>query len=58
MLGTCWGVATKSLFTKALSCHAKDDVGAALGVLDVMNSGIGVVSPLLGGLLLVRYSSR
>jgi MFS family permease len=29
--GTCWGVAIKSLFTKALTRHASEDVGAALG---------------------------
>ena len=34
-----------------------EDVGAALGVLDVMNSGVGVVSPLLGGLLLGQVGS-
>lgn len=29
--GTCWGVAMKSLFTKALTLHARENVGAALG---------------------------
>lgn len=29
--GSCWGVAIKSLFTKALTRHASEGVGAALG---------------------------
>ena len=50
-------VATKSLLTKRLTAHAADDVGAALGVLDVQNSLVGVVAPLLGGALLGAVGS-
>ena len=34
-----------------------DDVGAALGVLDVQNSLVGVIAPLLGGALLGAVGS-
>ena len=32
----------------------KSDVGAALSVLDVLNSAVGILSPLYGGMLLGR----
>jgi MFS family permease len=40
-----------SLFSKAVP---RDHSGAALGVLDVLNSAVGIVAPMYGGLLLQR----
>ena len=43
--------ALSALFSKVVP---KEDVGAALSVLDVLNSAVGIISPLYGGLLLGR----
>lgn len=49
-----YSLAIKTLFTKRVPSV---DTGAALGLLDVLNSSIGVAAPLLGGLLLGAFGS-
>jgi hypothetical protein len=43
---TAWSIAIKTLFTKRVPAA---DTGAALGLLDVLNSACGVAAPVLGG---------
>ena len=47
-------IAIKTLFTKRVPAA---DTGAALGLLDVLNSACGVAAPVLGGVMLGAFGS-
>ena len=55
MLGTLTRTTLSSIFSKAVPTS---EAGSALSFLDVVNSAIGVIAPLYGGLLLDKLGVR